>query len=37
MKITDTIHALKHRFQIPVSPEMKVERFVYSCLTMKAF
>ena len=30
MKITETIHALKHRFQIPVSPEMKVERFVYS-------
>lgn len=30
MKITETIHALKHRFQIPVSPEMKVDRFVYS-------
>jgi hydroxyacylglutathione hydrolase len=32
MKITETIHALKHYFQIPVSPEMKVERFVYSYL-----
>ncbi|MEW6673075.1 MAG: MBL fold metallo-hydrolase [Thermodesulfobacteriota bacterium] len=30
MKITETIHALKHHFQIPVSPEMKVDRFVYS-------
>jgi hydroxyacylglutathione hydrolase len=30
MKITETIHALKHRFQIPVSLEMKVDRFVYS-------
>jgi len=30
MKITETIHALKHLFQIPVSPELKVDRFVYS-------
>jgi len=30
MKITETFHALKHHFQIPVSPEIKVERFVYS-------
>jgi len=30
MKITETVHALKHHFQIPVSPEMKVDRFVYS-------
>jgi len=30
MKITENIHALKHHFQIPVGPEMKVERFVYS-------
>ncbi len=30
MKITQNIHALKHHFQIPVSPELKVDRFVYS-------
>jgi len=30
MKITESIHALKHRFQIPVSPELTVDRFVYS-------
>lgn len=30
MKITENIHAVKHRFQIPVSPQMKVDRFVYS-------
>ena len=30
MKITENIHALKHHFQIPVSPELKVDRFVYS-------
>lgn len=30
MKITENIHALKHHFQIPISPELKVDRFVYS-------
>jgi len=30
MKITENVHALKHHFQIPVSPELKVDRFVYS-------
>ncbi len=30
MKITESIHALKHRFQIPVRPDLKAERFVYS-------
>ena len=30
MKITERIHALKHTFFIPLSPEQKLERFVYS-------
>jgi len=30
MKITEHTHALKHHFQIPISTEMKVDRFVYS-------
>lgn len=30
MKITEKIHALKHRFFIPVNTELKLERFVYS-------
>jgi len=30
MKITEKIHALKHTFFIPVNPELKLERFVYS-------
>ncbi|MEA3489859.1 MAG: MBL fold metallo-hydrolase, partial [Candidatus Omnitrophota bacterium] len=30
MKITEQIHALKHTFFIPVHPELKIERFVYS-------
>lgn len=30
MKITNTIHALKHTFLIPANPELKIERFVYS-------
>lgn len=30
MKITEKIHALKHTFFIPINPELKLERFVYS-------
>ena len=30
MKITEKIHALKHTFFIPVNPQLKIERFVYS-------
>jgi hydroxyacylglutathione hydrolase len=32
MKITDQIHLIKHPFLIPVSPEMQLERFVFSLI-----
>jgi len=32
MQITETVHALKHPFFIPVNPELSLERFVYSFL-----
>jgi len=30
MKITEKVHAIKHSFSIPASPELKLERFVFS-------
>ncbi|MBN2011783.1 MBL fold metallo-hydrolase [candidate division KSB1 bacterium] len=30
MKISNSVHALKHIFYIPVGPDQKLERFVYS-------
>ncbi len=30
MKITERVHALKHTFKIPISPEIALDRFVYS-------
>ncbi len=30
MQITETVHALKHTFFIPVNPDVNLERFVYS-------
>ncbi|MBU0730940.1 MAG: MBL fold metallo-hydrolase [Proteobacteria bacterium] len=32
MKITEHIHAIKIPFQVPLSPEIKVDRFVYAYL-----
>lgn len=36
MQITEHIHALRVPFQVPVSPEMKVDRFVYAYLVYGA-